>query len=544
MTECAECGKQDGAHKCEYCRNAVYCDELCAKRNWAAHQKDCNAYDVAKDATIAVPYYYQDLASENELRGADLEDLFQQKRVLRTINTDGTVDRRVQADFADIGKVLTSGGTTTGKVEFFRVKPFKYGEAPNIQRYGDSYRIIIRQNQWLVPTGDVAFGPRDDFRYEDLSMKDDMIYMKNEANNVAAALAKSRRLLGKNRDVYVFYPGSFEPPYVIDGRGGNLEVIVETYWKESGDMVSRASISLNYEDLHFKGRGKLGKATRKLTGLFSRQLKLKGLSAENHAALYAKNSKSLEVRLIYSTKGMGGIEKYLEDIELVVPVNELSISHQGVGAKVSPNESVKFSCDARDIDKVTGLYLALEKYVAELKEEANGAEGSELREKQSELKSVLKTKALVNEHRQDFQKFLQKEGRENAHKYQITSQVNSAVFDAQKKLWDRHQELIGLRGKEAFDKSYYKRHKDDDYYSLRAQVNTLGIPEKGEKFSERLRAWALGKRGKAKGRLRAIEQIIREKRAAMNLRPEEEMKNTRYLQWVELTDRVSEALAQ
>ena len=482
MERCDNCGKEKRCTKCELCLKEQYCSELCRTQAFVAHQADCNVYDGPSGSARAVPYMYEDFADEKDLRGIDTAT-FGQKQLVRTINPNGNIE----------SNVLTGPGIAAAKTESVRVKAFKYGEKPDINRFGDSYRITIQQNQWQVPTGEWSLGGRPDLVIESRSMTKDMIYSQNKSNTAASKLSQSRRMLGKNRDAYVFWPGKFES-YALDRRGGNLKIIVDTYRSVTGELVASSSMEVNYGDLQFKGTGGARKRARGLVGRLSRQLKIKGLSAENHAALYAKNSRSLEVRLIYETKGRK--DAYLKDIELVVPVSDLANDTQ-----VSANSTEKFSCDPLDVNQVTGLVMALEEHLAELSAEIDELEGVARTRASNTHKELSKTFQVISKHRDELEK--------NPGMRESPGTVNAAVHNATSALW------VGVRWWEAKDPQFK--------LSLRGQLKKKNLPRTRvmflkSKLSELaaqvgqkrkgFKSKVLGKRGKVLGRLRAFKEVV------------------------------------
>lgn len=519
MSECVCCKKNPAVTKCTLCQAKLYCGQQCKDRHWPTHQHECNnIFTVAAGCTVAQPYGFEDCAQDLDFHGTDKESLFDEKIMLRTFNSNKKIEDKVVPLYDNVSEDVYTDWTIDNIPKATVEQTFGtlgVGEKPNTKEFGQYYEIEIQQDQYTVPLGQYVTNPHMGKFIVSGRIPDDMIFKGNDKNEKANKLAKSRILKAKKADKLLFWPDTDDvvaAAYSLLQKGGWLHVIVRTFDSqvalEKELAKTRVSMDLYYEDIQFEGKGGILKRGRRIAGAFSRQLKIKGINPSNHAALRAKSVESMEVRIIFETTGQRG--KMISDIEVLVPTNIMRRSLREMREKGEKDQTVvlepasnrlvqNFSCDPHNRAQVLGLYQALEENIGELKEEIRdpeltNREKEDIRQTLSSFQAVAST---VNQH------LLTKPRKGDDISYKVISAINQA----EKLNWER----IELRWKAALDKNFYKMHKDDDIASLENIVDSLGIPEPGEGFKAKAKSWLLGKRGKAKGRLRAIEKILDER---------------------------------
>jgi hypothetical protein len=350
-------------------------------------------------------------------------------------------------------------------------------------------------------------------------------------------------------DKYVFWPGDLREgrfaPFALETEGGSIDVTISTYNEGAeNQIIGEQSMTLYFEKLENKLLKNVQRNLRGIAGRFSRQLKLKGLDPKNHAALYAKSSiNGMEIRMIFNTAT--GPQKILVDVE--VSVQKGWFKDTGRVEPVGPVESkvtTEFACPADDLDMVTGLVKALEETLGELKvERDNETEAYERQTIADKISDVSKALVDIDEHRQALEKHILAGG--DAERFKVGESVNAAIKRGLDVQWQR----VGLRWKAALDKNYYRIHKNDTIRKLEAEVEQLGVPDTDEEdFKSKLKKWALGKKGKVLGRLRALEKILTERSNEVverkRLKFEEMSSDAEFRAYDDLNIRVTTAIAE
>jgi len=523
--KCIGCNKEKAVRKCTLCQANLYCGEKCARSDWIKHQDDCNLFDVPPGFTVAFPYHYEDLATEKELHGTDVDSVYNEKFMVRTIHPDCRIETR-------IAKKLSVPGVPTADIQQ-TFGTLGVGEVPDTKKYGHYYRLTLTQDEYTVPSGERITGTTPALVVAGEIPKD-MIFKGNAQNQMAAKLASSRKLLPGKADKLLFWPDPTEVqnrPVEISPIGGYINVVLELYDTAEDiieeNPISKAEMNFVYDDLRFKGRGKLMKFGRRLLGKASQQLKIKGLNPSNHAALHAESDSRMEIRLIYETTGRGDEGRLIKDVEILVPTKlfkryaekqrqeaqketetpaqEYSEKETELLKKLGVTESSieHFNCDPRDVDGVTGLYQSIEEKIGEIKEELKDSELSSYDRDtlKNTLSSYQTVAATINGHR------IALEEADDPDEIQVSYQVKSAINMALKLNWER----VGIRGWRAIDKSYKRLHQKDKIKSLALLVDYQleNLAPRGSKKT--FKSWIKGERGKKKSELRAIEKILNER---------------------------------
>jgi len=545
MSECKCCGK-DATTKCTICKKVEYCGDECKHDDWTIHQNNCNVYNVpTKNTWVAMPYMFEDFATENDLKNCNqeaLKEIYNQKYLLKSVDPNRTVTQREQ-----IG-IPIPPGVSEGKI--VAGKTLGAGKKPDISKYGDTYAIWVKHNGFEVPTGKFAYVPSANDSVFVGSMLEDTLYKGNNDPTIKKLI----QFRSKNPDKYVFWPGnlrdtSIHPmPFEFEEEGGSLEIILITY-NDTGNIdtnviLYQQRMMVYFDKLENKMLKNVQRNLRGLFGVFARQLKIKDIKPKNHAALYAKSDQGMEVRFIFNTSTG---KKELVDIEVSVQVGKFTKvdNEKDSTPPLPPRDAIEssFICNATDIDQVTGLVMAMEEHIAQLKLERNGLTGEGKRIADETISRLNNTLNEITDHQIALEDHL---NANNDDDFEFSTSINAELSRATDALWERNQN-IGIRWKTAVDKSYYKLHKDDTYRKLKAEVDNLGVPEAGEDFKSKLKQWAMGKKGKAFGRLRAIEKILSERSreiiTSRNLSFKEQQTDEELIAYEELNERVTQTIA-
>ena len=467
--------------------------KLCKKKNVGEdHHLTCpNCHFVEDNVFLALPYQYEDFANERELSEMDQEKVFGQTYHLKTLHPSMKVETRQQ-----IGLLLKDfrTGNTEEYAETKRVFPLQktLGRgvgAPDL-RYGTTYTIRLQQMDVGMLTKTVFRDSSLPYGVVSGDMVKDTIYKGNNSRKIAE-LAKRRK---ENPNKIVFWPDlkkmeytvnemtyPMGEPFLLNKAGGALKVTIDTY-DTTNKAIRQTEIRLKLVTLEKQNVMGYG---RRMASYFSKQLKLKGiLDPRQHVAFYGKDSDSTEVRIIVESSGdnIGAIK----DIEVSVVASSLRIigTPLSQGTRDIIDYKCDYKCDPHDYNQVAGLVRALEDHVKHMN--ANDPD-------EAYADNVYQLKSAIDQYRIGFEK---------GHEAPV-AQINSAV----QLLWDAKQ--IGRRGKAAFDDDYYESLEKKRTKDLIYLAENTSIP-KNVKFGSK--AWATGARGKAKGRIRALEKILLERR--------------------------------
>ena len=467
---CKCCGK-DAIIKCTICQKTKYCGDECMQNDSAKHQGDCNTYNVSKDTWLALPYMYEDFMSAKQLKNCSpdvLDEVYGQKYLLKTYNSNQTVTERKQIGL-DVDANLKRVPHVGPYSKYPKTGTEDYKDIMNI---GDKIKITINGKDY--------YG----------KIPDNMIFGKNNG----------MRQKDKSKLVFWFGQELLEDSFRFNKLGGVLNINLQTYLNTDDTPIVDETILLEYAELKQKQNYK-HREMRSFFGNFASIVKSKGFDPNHTAALYAQDDNRTQVRLIYdiddSSKNFG----LLKDIEISIKKNRVALDKNRI------NRISDFICDARDIDHVTGLVMALETHIAQLKLERNDLVGQDKRQADQTISAMQQTLNTITDHQLALETHLN-ENDGDLDDFDIDTNINAEFTYATNALWDH----IGIRMKAAMDKDYYNMIVKEGYIleDLRNAANEMEIPEKSKLFS---RGWATGARGKAKGRLGAIKKRLFEIRS-------------------------------
>lgn len=481
------------------------CKESVDAKDWEDHDLVCtNCHKVPKDTWLALPYEYEDFANERELSEMDPSVVLDQSYLLKTVLPSMKVATRMQIGARHSTPMTDEFGN---KVDHYKgrivphlgpsAKTLGAGKGdPGKINLGDVYIIRLEHNGYVVPTNDVYNTQKLPNGIIAGIMSEDTIYRSNTRPK-AAKLAKTRQ---QNENKILFWPdirhmkritydseGYEQTPdnfkdkaFYLHKEGGILKVQVQTK-QFNGDSVGEAEINLKFVDLEPTLTRNIRRKTRGIFGALSRQLKLKGLDPNQHVAFYGKDNKGMEVRLILETSGTG--EAKVKDIEVSVTKTDLE------GTIRSSIESVEdFTCDPTKYNQVEGLVRALEGHATLMN--ANDPD-------QDYANRVHETKSAIDQYRIEL---------EGGNVEKPSHDVINAINNGLQIMWDAQQ--IEARWFQAIDPLYYRSLKNATIDELAIEVKNTRVPPK-VKFGSK--GYRLGARGKAKGRLRAIQKRLRER---------------------------------
>jgi hypothetical protein len=194
---------------------------------------------------------------------------------------------------------------------------------------------------------------------------------------------------------------------------------------------------------------------------------------------------------------------------------EYPVHHISDRATYGNVQKINFRCDPMDLDQVTGLVMALEDKMA-----AGELEGPVIQQAFDTIETH--RKALESEEA-----------------LEASPKINAAVKEATDALW----QTIDSRFKPAFDKQYYELHRNDSLALLRAEVAVLEVKEPSD-TKGKLKRFITGKKGKEKGRLRAIQKIVGERVAELEriYGYEKAQEMQLYVDWQEMAARLARKL--
>ena len=383
---------------CDYCRDPIYCSRKCQAVDWVKH--DCpNTYEVENiESTFFVPYHYEDLLCEEEIAELDARDPIFESYSLRKVNSDMTVEHRVQPSliegYAKGGFKEARGGAIVGTNPGDRIAGFY------------SITVTVEKGNTMRVEGQI---PRD------------MIYKENASNDKARILAGGKdddakgnwyscarqrgsalmsRFLNKQRDKYVFWPGVeavYDQRFEMPRKGGlavYLSVGDESVFV-GGNYVVRKSRRLT-RAVRRKLDGRLITKVRGVLDSTENLLVLKGEDNEGNTAILTvlRQPGSDFVQLIdvefsvprstfrevsYATKPTSIIdsddEKILREKERTGVVRKLDIPGSGLSEAerdgltrtlsepdMAPAAAKihQFDCDPNDVESLIGLAMGLE----------------------------------------------------------------------------------------------------------------------------------------------------------------------------------------
>lgn len=418
MASCANhcCDKHvsddDECYTCSLCKGPLYCSDECRVEHWIAH--DCpNVMEAVTgpDQTVYVPYYWEDLLPESEVMALPMDDPVHAAYSVRHRNHNGTIHQRIQPSLLETvdGRAISF----TAKGEFLG-----RGAAPNTE--AGTPGALDKSYTIEVVSGDARASISGD-------TKEDMIYLRNKDNAAARELSGGgrglfrggglRRRLTKRSQKYVFWPppaNVYNAGIMVPVFGGDIDLTIRVGGKR---LSMEGAYKLNL------ARSSMSKSVKKI---FDFQLRTKFRRSESAKALPGNiSTKDVQVLRAQDLRGNqvalaflvnpGDALAQLIDIEFMVGQNQLKEDAapavpprdddgddsgyephpsyyygKGKGAKKGWHKAAngigqvhvtEHTCDARDVDQVTGLAVAVEHEIAsrrsDLKDLLKGDDGAE-----------------------------------------------------------------------------------------------------------------------------------------------------------------------
>ncbi len=499
MSRCDQCNKESNKTlQCPQCLQTKYCSEACQQAAWVEHEAVCNTIEVPRSGMTAfVPYFGEgNLPQEIEERINETGPSYQ-TYITYHYRSNGTLEQNLIEANVAFGK----GGSKVG----YGADPGTLGETMYDLRISVEPEVGKGMQTVVIPN---------------LSIGETAIYKGSKTKAGELAKMNFTRAVNADTTTLVMWPGTERlmqaigqnPQFVIPSTGAAMKIEMVVNGQTAMDIHG----VLCFEKYTGGRSGFLKRTFKSLLPFQSEfQRKLGKNSAiranlNNLEMLRATDQKGNSVQLIFEvTRNKQGVpvdEVSLLDVEFRTKLRPLQYMAQRSGGaegsgSMPPNppdrddnfeddtqsdtESMGFQLDANNVEHMNGLIAAMEEQMAD-----------------GGLQEFQNTFVMLKAHRERLES-----GEEG---YEAPREVHAAVHAVGSQMFRN----IGLRRKEAFDKSYYKRYKDANIVTILAQANaltdSLPTPSDGN-FKEKLRRWALGKRGKFKGRLRAMEKILGER---------------------------------
>lgn len=350
----------DEYHTCALCLQPAYCSDECRLMDWRAH--DCPNVHKTEDIKqgFAVPYYYEDMLTAEELEEVPVGDpIFQSHQVMHC-NTNRTVSEYMIPSLVD------------------RMAESKDDEAP-IAR-GKNPKQLQGATAYTLKVGIGA-------KLYDINGKipHDMIYKENTTNETARALSGGgstfkerarnilkgglRRALHHAETSYIFWPSNQEVRrnFIEVPLAGDIAVTLMI----NGEVVSY--VAAGYK-LPVAGKSDAMAASRKVQQIFRQQIEMKfkgsDLSTKN---LYVRRYSDFEGNSIVLTFEItpGSYKAKLVDLEFLTDAERVkSVSKEEEKTPPPPERddseivSSRFACDVRNFEEVVGLAMALDTFIA------------------------------------------------------------------------------------------------------------------------------------------------------------------------------------
>jgi hypothetical protein len=343
---------------CLHCRTPLYCSRKCQAVDWVAH--NCpNVIDAAlkPNETLFVPYHFEDRMALEEIAELDVRDPIFQSYSVRHVNAEmNVIERVIPALVGDMAIGFTESNT---------VPPRGGNPEQDFDVKGASgYEIAIDFGMGVTTTvaGKIPY---------------DMIYLGNEQNQVANALAggavsdyaggSSKWTRGKTRlaglsrrfkkasDAYVFWPGVdkiWERNIVVPMAGSvtfTLSVDKEEKTFVSGGYILQPGRSALRKSMSKLLKTHLEPKLRAASGLDSTKNMqiLRGADAAGNVVIFT---------VLVDAYNYGR----LVDIEYITPRGALTPEYVPYTQTTKEPIGTRFAVDTTNLEQVMGLNMGLE----------------------------------------------------------------------------------------------------------------------------------------------------------------------------------------
>lgn len=497
---CITCDN-DSTTECGICKKLVYCDNAsCQSIGWSVHQ--CNVIDVLEpNMTAFTPFIGEEDHEE-------VDESIYQAYVLRYVDPKGSIQQRLVGGMASFEPRGPKLGRGPDKIDSM-VRDASYRIV--LELYRDAF---VEEKQILtIDDGTMTIG-------------DDSIWAG--APGMAGRLARNNlvRTFMNTGNSYVLWPNPGRIQAAIAKQGLNVPVTGGSIKLTA--FVEGMQVSSIHGIYRFDHGNQFFKRTLRRLNPFQTEFKHKfkrgqmsDAALQNLEAIRATDNEGTAAQLTFeitrSRDGKQALTARLLDIEMQVPlrtVNDIVIQNITPTTETKSDnisEKTNFLCNPRDLDHVTGLVMAMEDKMA-----AGELHGALIQQQFDVISSYRET--------------MEKDG-----SVALTPKVNAAIQGATQSLW----QLVGRRNKAAFDQNYYDMHKNDSYAAISIEVDSLAVGE-GNKIIRKL----TGKRGKEKGRARAIQRIVNERMSEIENRlgRDAAMSDSMYKMYTTLLEKVAQVL--
>lgn len=366
---------------CSLCLKPAYCSDECRLLDWPAHA--CPNVHQTNDLKVgfAVPYYYEDMLTAEDLQDAPIDSPIFQTHQVTHYNANRTVSQY----------------TVPSLVE--KNAQSKDDEAPIARGKNPSKLLTLKDTNYTLK---ISAGGRTINVVGQIP--NDMIYKENTTNKTAQALSGGgstfgekvknvfrgglRRALHSAETSYIFWPPNHrvrENLIELD-LAGDIEVAL--YVKDTSGTEKRISyVSAGYK-LPVPGKNDAAAAGRKLQQMFRSQVEMKfkgsDLSTKN---LYVRRYSDFEGNGVILTFEItpGSYKAKLVDLEYIVDAERVkqaelpsstTTSSEKDALKKSLEEipdvperdesliSSRYACNVRNFEEIMGLSMALETFIA------------------------------------------------------------------------------------------------------------------------------------------------------------------------------------
>lgn len=418
---CASCDKEGAKHRCEFCRQAVYCGERCQTEHWANHESECTIVNVPeRNMTAFVPYFGEDddvspeIADRIDPNGAAF-----QTYIVNHWDPSGKVYTHLVEPLIEDNVSFTQWGKKQG-----------YGANPG-SLGGLKYNLIV--DMWPE-----VGAPPVTATLEGLSVADTTIY--RGATNKTGQLAKMNLVRGLKRDTtkLVFWPGTEE---LMNALGTRFEI------PKSGAAIRvRMVLENGIEVTNIHGIlcfGTVSYLRRGLKSLFPFQSEFRQKLGKKAAGSIKANPENLfmlrgvhkdtgdSMQMIFEA-GRGKDEKTVELLDIEIRIRLRRFQRLVLdGAKFDElqdrppppppveDSGMEFQLDANNADHINGLIMRLQDLIAE-----------------GELEDFDREFALLEDHREKLEDSIAKGDTE----YEASPKINATVEHATQLCW-KHLDL-------------------------------------------------------------------------------------------------------
>lgn len=509
MPHCSHCKKEDAKHKCKYCRNAVYCDAKCATIAWHTHAEECNVINVPEpNMTAFVPYVGEDCAPEDFLERLDPDGPTGQTYLVRYVDPAGAI---VQHEIAPVAGEATFKTASRG---------MGWG-APGKELDTMEYALKI------VASSNYGPGYSKEIIIPGLMIGETAMHSNAKGKAGLVSKLNFTRMRFADRSTLVLWPGIEKIEAAGELQVPRMNSSLSIQMLVGGEVV--ASI---YGNLEFtkKTGSKYRMFMRKLKGAdpWKREFKAKlGASRDRFddfsalEMLRGTSNDGISAQVVFQvTRDADGVSRdtvSLRDLEIRVPKITLQDVARRQAAASEPEDvpskratappndaytipptpappavpaesgkmvTTQFALDADNIDHMRGLIMALEAKMTA-----------------GDIENFDDQFDTLNEHCQKLEEAIRTDS-----EYTTDPHVHNLVRTATQMCWEQ----VGRRYKAAFDKNYYNLHKDKNINIIVKLVDNLHLPTPGS-TKERFKAFARGIRGKQKGRMQALLNILNER---------------------------------